>query len=284
MRNITLTIIASLLISIAGNAQTQVTKQLTLSNGDGWYRVIDQASHRANGMIRIWGSAGNNKSTGITMFISIMAYGQGGSISIVDNLHYNSNHVAEIRAGSSNGKYVLDIRFENINNPTSVYIQADGPNLTVLDTPIFGGLDEPTGLISISGKVIGTSSTRWPIYLSQKVGVGTTDIPSGYNLAVDGKAIMEEVKVQVSEQWPDYVFDDNYELISLAEVKKFIKEYGHLPEMPSAENIESNGLELGQMDSKMLKKIEELTLHLIKQEEEMQLLKKRLEELEKGKD
>ena len=284
MRNITLTIIASLLISIAGNAQTQVTKQLTLSNGDGWYRVIDQASHRANGMIRIWGSAGNNKSTGITMFISIMAYGQGGLISIVDNLHYNSNHVAEIRAGSSNGKYVLDIRFENINNPTSVYIQADGPNLTVLDTPIFGGLDEPTGLISISGKVIGTSSTRWPIYLSQKVGVGTTDIPSGYNLAVDGKAIMEEVKVQVSEQWPDYVFDDNYELISLAEVKKFIKEYGHLPEMPSAENIESNGLELGQMDSKMLKKIEELTLHLIKQEEEMQLLKKRLEELEKGKD
>ena len=281
MRNFTITMLVLLLLSTVGIAQTQVTKQLTLSNGDGWYRVMSQASHRANGMVRIYGSAGNNKSTGITMFISIMAYSQGGSISIVDNLHYNSNHVAEIRAGSSNGKYVLDIRFENINNPTSVYIQTDGPNLNILDTPVYGGLDEPTGLISISGKVIGTRSTRWPIYLSDKVGIATNDIPPGYKLAVDGKVIAEEMKVQVSEQWPDYVFDDSYELKSLAETKRFIEQNGHLPDVPSATEVDENGISLGKMDAKLLRKIEELTLYLIAQDKEIKQLKEKLQQIEK---
>lgn len=265
--------------SILANAQTQVTKQLLLSNGDGWYRVVKQNLHAANGMIRIWGTGGNNKSTGLTLFVSMMAYGQGGSLNIVDNTYYNNNHVAEIRAGSSSSYYVVDIKFENINNPTTVTIQTDGRNLQALDAALFGDLDEPAGLVSISGKVLGTTSTRWPIYLSQRVGIGTTTIPSGFNFAVDGKAIMEEVKVQVSEQWPDYVFDDTYPLMSLQDIKKFISQNRRLPEIPSAADVETEGLELGQINVLLLKKIEELTLHLIKQEEEMLKLKLKLEQM-----
>jgi hypothetical protein len=280
MKKIVSIICLALLCQIT-TAQTQVTKNLTLNHGDGWYRIIEQGSHRANGMIRIWGTGGNNKSTGLTMFVSMMAYGQGGSINIVDNLHYNSNHIAEIRAGSSNGKYVVDVKFENINQPTGVYIQADGPNLSILNTPKFGNdVDVPTGIIEISGKVIGISSTRWPIYLSEKVGIGTNDIPSGYKLAVDGNAMFEEVKVQTSDQWPDYVFDNNYQLPDLESVKEFIELNGHLPEIPSAAEVEKNGINLGTLNSKLLQKIEELTLYQIQlmerleeQNQEIQKLK-----------
>lgn len=274
-------LIVFITLSIAHGAcsQTQTTKQLTLANGDGWYRVIQQNSHRANGMVRIWGTSGNNKSTNLTMFISIMAYGQGGSINIVDNLYYNSNHIAEIRAGSSNGYYVLDIKFENINNPTTVNIQVDGPNLTILDIPVFGSLDIPVGLISISGKVIGINSTRWPIYFDQKIGIGTTSIPSGYKLAVDGKIIAEEIRVEVVNP-PDYVFEESYELSNLSDLEGYIESQKHLPEIPSASEMTKNGVDLGDMNMRLLKKIEELTLYLIEQNKQNQEQQTRIEKLE----
>ncbi len=263
-------------------SQAQTTKQLTLSNGDGWYRIIQQNSHKANGMVRIYGTSGNNRSTGITMFISVMAYSQGGSINIVDNIYYNSNHVAEIRAGSVDGNYVLDVRFEYINNPTSVYIQTDGLNLTVLDTALYNNLDEPTGLISISGKVIGASSTKWPVHFSQKVGIGTTSIPVGYSLSVDGKAIMEEIQVSASANWPDYVFSDTYQLNSLSEVSTYIRENQHLPGIPTAEEVAENGIKLGEMNAKLLEKIEELTLYLIEQNEKIETVLKENKEMKES--
>jgi len=99
-------------------------------------------------------------------------------------------------------------------------------------------------------------------------------------LAVDGKAIFEEVKVQISDQWPDYVFQNDYDLLSLKKTKEYIMENGHLPEIPSAAIADSEGIELGQMNIRLLKKIEELTLHLIRQEEEMNKLKERLDQVE----
>ena len=102
---------------------------------------------------------------------------------------------------------------------------------------------------------------------SGKVQVGDITVPSGYRMAVDGKLITEEVKVQLSGNWPDYVFDEDYDLPTLEEVQKHIDEKGHLPNMPSGKEVEAHGVELGKMNKLLLEKIEELTLYILKQEE-----------------
>ncbi|MCG8307586.1 MAG: hypothetical protein MI975_09365 [Cytophagales bacterium] len=71
-----------------------------------------------------------------------------------------------------------------------------------------------------------------------------------------------EVKVNQS-YWPDYVFDENYRLKPLDEIDNFIQNHGHLPDIPSAKEVEENGISLGEMDAKLLQKIEELTLYVI---------------------
>jgi hypothetical protein len=96
---------------------------------------------------------------------------------------------------------------------------------------------------------------------------------AGYKLAVTGKVICEEVKVMLSGNWPDYVFDTKYKLPSLSEVEKFVKENKHLPNIPAASEIEANGMEVGDMQKKMMEKIEELTLYVIELKKELDTLK-----------
>jgi hypothetical protein len=100
---------------------------------------------------------------------------------------------------------------------------------------------------------------------SGDVGIGTSET-FGYRLAVNGSIISEEVTVKVREDWPDYVFEDDYKLISLNDLNIFVQKNGHLPEVPSAESLQDTGLELGSMQRILLKKIEELTLYIIQQD------------------
>ncbi len=113
------------------------------------------------------------------------------------------------------------------------------------------------------------------------LGIGTETIPDGFKLAVDGKGIFEEVKVQLSEQWPDYVFQSSYKLRTLKETKIFINENKHLPEIPSAKEVEANGVELGDMNIRLLKKIEELTLYMIEFDRRMELIEEENRALKK---
>lgn len=106
------------------------------------------------------------------------------------------------------------------------------------------------------------------------VGIGTSSIPSGYKLAVDGKIICEELMVELSTSWPDYVFKPNYKLSPLSEVESFINENGHLPGIPSAEEVEANGVSVGEMNVKLMEKIEELTLYVIELQKDIDILKK----------
>lgn len=118
-----------------------------------------------------------------------------------------------------------------------------------------------------------------------RVGIGVAAPPTGYKLAVAGNIIAEQVRVQLqSSGWPDYVFKPQYQLMPLSQVENFIKEKGHLPEIPSAEAVAKEGVELGTNQALLLKKIEEMTLHLISinkrvesLEAENRLLKKQLE-------
>jgi hypothetical protein len=96
---------------------------------------------------------------------------------------------------------------------------------------------------------------------NMSIGIGTP--AAGYRLSVNGKAICEELKVQLSGNWPDYVFNEKYKLMPLLQLQQFIEANNHLPNIPKAAQVEANGLEVGEMQRKMMEKIEELTLYVI---------------------
>ena len=108
------------------------------------------------------------------------------------------------------------------------------------------------------------------------MGIGIEDPNS--KLVVDGKINSEEVNVEIING-PDYVFEPDYDLRTLEETKAYIAQYKHLPEIPSAKEMEANGVDLGEMNMLLLKKIEELTLHQIQLLERLEQAEKELSDL-----
>lgn len=137
---------------------------------------------------------------------------------------------------------------------------------------------------SASGRAIRfivTNTVAMTIFDNERVGIGTTNIPAAYKLAVADGIITEKVKVAVenSSQWADFVFDEDYKLQDLDEVEAFIQENKHLPNVPSADQVVEEGLNLGEMDATLLRKVEELTLYVIELKKENDELAKKVEEL-----
>ena len=115
------------------------------------------------------------------------------------------------------------------------------------------------------------------------VSIGTNAIQNNYKLAVAGDMIAERVVVKLKTTWPDYVFSNSYQLTDLKEIEKYIKINSHLPDIPSDKEVEKNGVDVGDINTKLLKKIEELTLYLIQiqktnemQTTEIEMLKKEI--------
>lgn len=103
----------------------------------------------------------------------------------------------------------------------------------------------------------------------------------GYKLFVEQGILTEKVKVAVkdSKDWYDNVFDLDYKLMSLKKLEQFIKDNKHLPDMPTTTEVMNDGLDLGKMNGLLLKKVEELTLHLINQQKEIEELKIQVKQL-----
>lgn len=121
---------------------------------------------------------------------------------------------------------------------------------------------------------IGVTVPQAKLHVSSTMLIGLNAQPAaGYALSVDGRIMSEELRVEDSGSWPDYVFEEEYQLIDLEELEKNIDELGHLPGIPSAEEIGNDGLLVGQMQKLQMEKIEELTLYIIQ-------LHKRISELE----
>ena len=198
---------------------------------------------------------------------------------------------------SANGIFSNDLFIKNngnvgigTNNPQdnfhvagNVLMDGINPNLRLQN----GGVDK--GFVQLSGDNlrIGTNSTNVDGKFVIRTGgadrvfvdgagmsIGTTTAAAGYMLRLGGRMICEEVKVKLEGSWPDYVFKPDYKLISLAHLEGFINKHGHLPSIPTAAEIKSNGLELGDMQQKMMEKIEELTLYIIQLKKEMDTMKK----------
>lgn len=102
---------------------------------------------------------------------------------------------------------------------------------------------------------------------------------NGYKLfRIDHTGLVRSRQMKIdTDTWPDYVFDESYKLKSIEEIDNYIKENGHLPGVPNANEVISNGIDVAKMDEILLKKIEELTLLLIQQNEEIKKLKEQLD-------
>jgi hypothetical protein len=119
-------------------------------------------------------------------------------------------------------------------------------------------------------------STKMTICTNGNIGIGT--INPSYLLDVLGTIRAKEVKVDLNGV-ADFVFDSNYKLRPLSEVEQYVKEHKHLQEIPSAKEVEQNGVSLGEMQNKLLQKVEELTLYVIELKKENELQKKDNEQL-----
>ncbi|SNZ00570.1 hypothetical protein [Flagellimonas pacifica] len=205
---------------------------------------------------------------------------------------YNNGNVG---IGTNDPNFTLDVA--GTLNATSILL-----NGTALQTPIWSlnaneafynggnvgiGTNDPNFLLDVNGSLNATNiflngfavqSSQWTTagndisYSTGNVGIGTANT-QGYMLAVAGNVIAEGVKVELEGNWPDFVFGEEFNLMSLEEVSKFIGKNRHLPNIPSAKNVEENGIDLGIMDAKLLQKIEELTLYTIQQQKEIDSLK-----------
>ena len=146
-------------------------------------------------------------------------------------------------------------------------------NFTVTALDAAGNESVVSNILAITTNATsGGGSGNWTLnnqnvyYNTGNVGIGTTTPDE--KLAVNGNIHAKEVRVDLSG-WPDYVFTKTYDLRTLKQVAEYIKNKGHLPNIPSAKEVEENGILLGDMNAKLLEKIEELTLYILQQQKKI---------------
>ncbi len=116
----------------------------------------------------------------------------------------------------------------------------------------------------------GTGASNWEKFIVKTNG----------NAILNGQLKAQSIVV-TSDVWSDYVFENDYNLRSLSDVEQYIKENMHLPNIPSAKEIEENGIPIGEMQQKQMEKIEELTLYIIEQDKKIKNIDERLGKLER---
>jgi hypothetical protein len=140
--------------------------------------------------------------------------------------------------------------------------------------------DDGESLLRLNAENGGGGRNDLVILSDGSVCLGTTNAATDYRLNVNGKVACTEVLVEALANWPDYVFNDSYKLMTLNDLENTIMTNGHLPGLPSASQVKETGFELGDMQRILLEKIEELTLYTIRQDKQIADLQKKVNELE----
>jgi len=141
------------------------------------------------------------------------------------------------------------------------------------------GTKTPAKKLDVAGSFKATSATIDNALSANELTANSANITktlSTNDLKVSGLLCAKEVRVQLSGNpcWPDYVFSKDYNLLPLSEVEQFINENHHLPNIPSAAEVEENGINIGEMNAKLLLKVEELTLYILDLQKQINELKK----------
>lgn len=130
-------------------------------------------------------------------------------------------------------------------------------------------------LSSMNGENLGS------LVLNGRVGINITNESEDYVLAVNGGVLTDEVFIKNVDEWFDHVFAKDYKLMSLYDLHCYVNNYGHLPEVPAETEVLEEGYNMGEMQGLLLKKIEELTLYTIEQQQQIERLEQRINELER---
>ncbi|RYU93561.1 hypothetical protein [Emticicia agri] len=172
------------------------------------------------------------------------------------------------------GQYGLNVGIGTQSPTAKLEIVSDAPNTSGLK---LSNLTYSSPLSPISDKVLSVDNNGNVIlvanptnYLSGPVGIGVLPAQD-YTLSVCGRARVSDLVAD--PKWCDYVFEKDYKLMPISQLEAYVKQNKHLPEIPTTKEVEENGVALGEMTSKLLLKVEELTLYMIQQE-------KRIKELE----
>jgi hypothetical protein len=221
-----------------------------------WSKVLLQTDGKSIVDGRAWFSYGNTNMGGYSWTNAALTT---NSIEIVNNngtVNHSSPTLAFHRYGSGGPQFRLSADDSNI-----LYLESSGENSARSPSPYGGGPNNYFSKLYVDGGLV----------TSGNVGIGTSSLAERLN--VDGKIRAREIKVEATN-WPDYVFAEGYKTETLEGLASYIKKHKHLPEMPSAADAEKDGIELGEMNKLLLKKVEELTLHLIDLSKKVDLIQK----------
>lgn len=249
--------------TVSGNSNTALGMNALESFKTGDFNVAIGQAAMASGSL-----TGNFN---VALGVSALRYINSGSNNTVVG--------AESFRSIVNGFHNINLGFSNARLITSgsnnIFI---GNYITPYNTA------SPENELNIGNWIVGNNGT---------IGIGqfTSQLPADgvaadgekYKLFVKDGIKTEKLKVDIAANngWADYVFEKDYKLMSLHDLAKFIDENGHLPEVPTTEEAIKNGIELKAMNILLLKKVEELTLHLIDQNKELKAQKEEIEVLKK---
>lgn len=206
-----------------------------------------------------------------------IAFGYGSSTSFTELMRIKGN--GNVGIGTNSPTQKLDVN--GAIKATGLQIPTNASAGRVLTSDASGNA---TWQAASGGGSQWSTVTGGIQYTGGKVLIGNVTVPGNYKLYVEQGILTERVKVALksTSYWADYVFAPDYKLMPLSEVEAFVKEHRHLPNVPSAEEVVKDGIDVATMDAKLLEKIEELTLYMLQLKQENEALKARIESLEKG--
>ena len=252
--------------------------EYTVNIAGGWARSTRFRNENDNKTVVFGGHSGNafintgvdindNPTGYLNQKFTLLANGNVGigTTGPTQKLEVNGNvKASSFQVKKWGSAYYSDLNSNMLSFSRNGYSYINNSNANGSIAIRAGGVDNVDVLVSSNGDV----------------GIGTTDT-KGFKLGVNGRVAATEVKVASYANWADFVFEKEYQLPTLNEVENHIKEKGHLKDIPSATKVKKDGFFLGEMDAKLLQKIEELTLYTIQQEKEIQELKNQNKQLKK---